>query len=46
VQVTLIDLLVRLHERGSVEVLKRLADDAGQNEQVREQAQRGLRQLS
>lgn len=46
VQITLIDLLVQLHERKSIEVLKQLADDAGQNIEVRDRAQWGLKRLS
>lgn len=46
VQITLIDLLVQLHERRSIEVLKQLAGDVGQNVEVRDRAQWGLKRLS
>jgi len=46
VQISLIDLLVQLHERQSINVLRQLINDAGQNEQVRQRAQWGLQKLS
>ncbi len=46
VQISLIDLLVQLHERQSVDVLRQLTNDASQNEQVRRRAQWGLQKLS
>ncbi len=46
VQISLIDLLVQLHERQSIDVLKQLIDDASQNEQVRQRARWGLQKLS
>ncbi len=46
VQISLIDLLVQLHERQSVEVLRQLTNDASQNEQVRQRARWGLQKLS
>jgi hypothetical protein len=46
VQISLIDLLVQLHERESVEVLKELTNDSRQNEAVRQRAQWGLQVLS
>jgi hypothetical protein len=45
VQISLIDLLVQLHERQSIEVLKQLTNDANQNQQVRQRAQWGLQKL-
>jgi hypothetical protein len=45
VQISLIDLLVQLHERQSIDVLKRIADDAGQNQFVRQRAEWGLKKL-
>ena len=45
VQITMIDLLVQLHERQSIDVLKRIADDAGQNQYVRQRAEWGLQKL-
>jgi HEAT repeat protein len=45
VQISLIDLLVQLQERQSIEVLKRIADDAGQNQQVCQRAERGVQKL-
>jgi len=46
VQISLIDLLVQLHERQSIDVLKQLTNDANQNEQVRQRARWGLQKLS
>jgi hypothetical protein len=46
VQISLIDLLVQLHERQSVDVLRQLVEDASQNQQVRQRAQWGLQKLS
>jgi hypothetical protein len=46
VQISLIDLLVQLHERQSIEVLRQLSNDTSQNEQVRQRAQWGLQRLS
>jgi len=46
VQISLIDLLVQLHERQSIDVLKQLINDASQNPQVRERAKWGLQNLS
>ncbi len=46
VQISLIDLLVQLHERQSIDVLKQLSDDDSQNPQVRDRARWGLHQLS
>lgn len=45
VQIMLIDLLVQLHERQSVEILKRIVDDSNQNPEVRERAKWGLQRL-
>jgi hypothetical protein len=46
VQISLIDLLVQLHERQSIDVLKQLINDASQDPQVRARAQWGLQNLS
>jgi hypothetical protein len=46
VQISLIDLLVQLHERQSIDVLRQLTNDTTQNEQVRQRAQWGLQRLS
>ncbi len=46
VQISLIDLLVQLHERQSIDVLRQLTNDTSQNEQVRRRAQWGLQKLS
>ncbi len=46
VQISLIDLLVQLHERQSIDVLKQLTNDSRQNEVVRQRAQWGLQVLS
>jgi hypothetical protein len=46
VQISLIDLLVQLHERQSIDVLKQLIDDTSQNPHVRDRAQWGLKMLS
>ena len=46
VQISLIDLLVQLHERQSIEVLRQLIDDSNQNRQVRQRAEWGLQKLS
>ena len=45
VQISLIDLLVQLQERQTIDVLKRIADDAGQNQHVRQRAEWGLQKL-
>jgi hypothetical protein len=46
VQISLIDLLVQLHERQSIDVLRQLVNDVQQNPQVRDRARWGLQQLS
>ena len=46
VQISLIDLLVQLHERQSIDVLRQLINDATQNREVRQRAQWGLKKLS
>lgn len=46
VQIALIDLLVQLRERQSVEVLRKLVQEESLHRSVRERAERGLRQLS
>ncbi len=46
VQISLIDLLVQLHETESIDVLRQLTNDSNQNEQVRKRAQWGLQKLS
>ena len=46
VQISLIDLLVQLHEHQSIDVLKQLADDDDQDPQVRDRARWGLQRLS
>jgi hypothetical protein len=46
VQIALIDAMVDIRERRSVDALRTLADDAKQNEAVRQRARRGLQQLS
>ncbi len=46
VQISLIDLLVQLHDRQSIDVLRQLSNDASQNQQVRQRAQWGLQKLS
>ncbi len=46
VQISVIDLLVQLHERSSIEALKELSNDPGQNQAVRQRAEWGLRILS
>ncbi len=46
VQISLIDLLVQLHERQSIDVLRQLTNDVSQNEQVRQRARWGLQKLS
>lgn len=46
VQISLIDLLVALREKGSAEALRRLANDEKANEYVRQRAQWGLQQIS
>jgi hypothetical protein len=43
VQISLIDLLVQLHERQSVDVFKQIIADTNQNPQVRARAQWGLK---
>jgi hypothetical protein len=45
VQIMLIDILVNLNERQSIDTLQRVADDEDLNPQVRERAQWGLQQL-
>ncbi len=46
VQISLIDLLVQLHERQSIEVFKQLTADPSQNQIVRQRALWGLQKLS
>lgn len=46
VQIALIDLLVQLHERASIDILRQLTNDMRQNQLVRERAERGIRQIS
>ncbi len=46
VQISLIDLLVDLHERQSIEIFKQVVSDASKDPQVRERAQWGLQKLS
>jgi hypothetical protein len=46
VQISLIDLLVQLHERQSADVFKQIIEDTNQNPQVRARAQWGLRNIS
>jgi hypothetical protein len=46
VQISLIDLLVQLHEHQSIDVLKQLVNDDSQNPQVRDRAKWGLQRLS
>jgi len=46
VQIAMIDLLVQLHERQSIDVLKQLTQDQELNRVVRERAQWGLQKLS
>ncbi len=46
VQISLIDLLVQLHERESIDVLRQLTNDNNLNEQVRNRARWGLQKLS
>jgi HEAT repeat protein len=46
VQIALIDLLVSLHERNSVDTLKHLVKDQRLNESVKQRAEWGLKQLS
>jgi hypothetical protein len=46
VQISLIDLLVQLHERQAAEALKQLMNDNNQNQIVRQRAQWGLQKLS
>jgi len=46
VQISLIDLLVQLRERESIDVLRQLTNDNNQNEQVRKRALWGLQKLS
>jgi len=46
VQISLIDLLVQLHERQAAEALKQLMNDNNQNQIVRQRAQWGLQILS
>jgi hypothetical protein len=45
VQIMLIDTLVQLHERQSIEVFKQVIRDENQNPQVQERAQWGLQQF-
>ena len=46
VQISLIDLLVQLHEHQSIDVLKQLVNDDNQDPQVRDRAKWGLQRLS
>jgi hypothetical protein len=46
VQISLIDLLVQLHDPQSIDVLRQLIEDTSQNQQVRQRAQWGLQKLS
>lgn len=46
VQISLIDLLVQLQERQAIDTLRQLADDEAQNQQVRQRAAWGLRELT
>jgi hypothetical protein len=46
VQIALIDAMVDIRERRSVDALRTLADDEKQNEAVRQRARRGLQVLS
>ena len=46
VQISLIDLLVQLHEQQSIDVLKQLVNDDSQDPQVRDRAKWGLQRLS
>jgi hypothetical protein len=46
VQISLIDLLVQIRERKSIDVLRKIVDDAGQNQQVRQRAEWGLQKLT
>jgi hypothetical protein len=46
VQISLIDLLVQLNDRQSVDVLIQLSNDSSQNRQVRQRALWGLQKLS
>jgi hypothetical protein len=46
VKISLIDLLVQLNDRQSIDVLKQLTNDSSQNQQVRQRAQWGLQKLS
>lgn len=46
VQISLIDLLVQLHEQQSIDMLKQLVDDDSRDPEVRDRARWGLRQLS
>ena len=46
VQIALIDLLVSLHERNSVDMLKHLVKEQNLNESVKQRAEWGLKQLS
>jgi hypothetical protein len=43
---SLIDLLVQIQERKSIDVLRKIVDDAGQNQQVRQRAEWGLQKLT
>lgn len=45
VQISLIDLLVELQERQSIDILKQIVDDTGLNQQVRERAEWGMQRL-
>jgi hypothetical protein len=45
VQIALIDLLVQLHERRSIETLQQITNDTDQNQDVRQRAQWGLQLL-
>jgi len=46
VQISLIDLLVQLHEHQSIDVLKQMVNDDSQDPQVRDRAKWGLQRLS
>ena len=46
VQISLIDLLVQLHEHQSIDALKQLVNDDSRDPQVRDRAKWGLQRLS
>jgi hypothetical protein len=46
VQISLIDLMVALHERQSLQILRKLTNDEKLNQAVRQRAEWGLKQLS